>query len=244
MTKVDVLGVKFDRQTMAEFMTTFTTRIAKHQGTFVVTANPEIVMFARKNPAFAQLLADKADFITADGIGVVRGAAMLNTPLPERVTGYDLMINLLEYAEEQQLKIALVGAKASVNQQAAEKVQTNYPHIKIVYTHDGYFDLSDTSVQQDLIASQPDMVFAALGFPKQEQFLAAIQPALPAAYLMGVGGSFDVLSGTVKRAPKLFQQLHLEWFYRLLKQPSRIGRMAELPRFLQAVKQQAKKGQS
>lgn len=236
MEKVTVLGVRFNPLTQEEFMHQFKQRFAENKGSFVVTANPEIVMYAKAHQDYAHLLRTEADFITADGIGVVKAAAMLNTPLPERVTGYDLMLALLAWANDANLKVALIGAKQAVNELAVAKVHAAYPNVQVVAAHDGYFDLEDRSVYDQVVAAQPDMVFAALGFPKQELFLADLKQALPSAYLMGVGGSFDVLAGVAKRAPKWMQRIHMEWFYRLLKDPKRIGRMAVLPKFLIEVK--------
>lgn len=241
MAKVDVLGMAFDKDTMSGFVTRIQQAFRQGRGQFVVTANPEIVMYARSHPEFARLVAERADLVTADGIGVVKGAAMLGTPLPERVTGYDLMHELLAWASEEHLRVALVGAKQAVNDAAVAAVQAQYPGVTIAMARDGYFDLTDKSVVDAVAAAQPDLVFAALGFPKQEMFLDQLQAQLPKAVMMGVGGSFDVLSGTVKRAPKWMQRIHLEWFYRLVKEPSRIGRMMVLPQFIMAVKQSKRK---
>lgn len=239
MTRVNVLGVNFDAYTQAAFIQKFTTRLDHRQGSFVVTANPEIVMYARDHADYAQIVA-QADFVTADGIGVVRAANKLKTPLPERVTGFDTMMALLNVANQQHLRVALVGAKPEVNAQAVARVKQQFPDLTVAYSHDGYFDLSDETVQQAVVAAKPDLVFAALGFPKQEKFLLQVKPLLPGAFLMGVGGSFDVLAGAVKRAPRWMQRVHLEWFYRLLTNPSRIGRMMVLPQFMRAVNREAK----
>ena len=236
MNRVDVLGVDFDAYTMAEFMHRIKDRYQSGSGSFIVTANPEIIMYAREHPDYAQLIKQDADFVTADGIGVVKGAAMLGTPLPERVTGYDLMQELLAWANAQRLSVYFIGAKAEVNKIAVAKVREQYPQLTIAGARDGYFDLDDQTVSQAVIDSGADLVFAALGFPKQEYFLKRIKAARPNAVLMGVGGSFDVLSGTVKRAPKWMQKLSIEWLYRLVTNPSRIGRMMVLPRFLAAVR--------
>ncbi|MCI2171107.1 WecB/TagA/CpsF family glycosyltransferase [Schleiferilactobacillus perolens] len=240
MERVNVLGMAFDNHTMAEFMTILGKRMRQEQGTFIVTANPEIVMYAREHPEY-QRLVDEADFVTADGIGVVKGAQILGTPIKERVTGFDLMVNLLQLAAQQGYRVYLIGAKPGIADAAAKKAAQEFPGLQIVGTHDGYFELGDTQVDQAIIAAKPDMVFAAMGYPRQEQFIAALRNHLPDALFMGVGGSFDVLSGTVKRAPVFMQKAHLEWFYRLLKEPTRFKRMLILPKFLRVVHQEAKK---
>lgn len=240
MSRVKVLGMAFDNFTMGEFMGRLKKRLANAQGTFIVTANPEIVMYAREHPDYQQLV-DEADFVTADGIGVVKGAQMLGTPLKERVTGYDLMENLLQLAADDGYRVFFIGAKPGIAEKAAAKAQARFTGLQIVGTHDGYFPLGDAGVTRALVAAKPDIVFAAMGYPRQEQFISGMRRHLPDALFMGVGGSFDVLSGTVKRAPQVFQKAHLEWFYRLLKEPTRAKRMLVLPRYLNAVRREAKK---
>lgn len=239
-SKVNVLGIEFDNLSQKEFLSTFQHRLAEKKGTFVVTANPEIIMAARENPEFTSMI-KKADFVTADGIGVIKGAKILGKPLKERVTGYDLLSELLKIANEFCYSIYFLGAKNEVIKAVVKKINIEYPAIKIVGSHDGYFH--DTKqMQEEVIMAKPQLVFAALGAPKQEEFLLSIQSALPDSFLMGVGGSFDVLSGMSKRAPKFMQQAHLEWFYRLLKEPTRWRRMLVLPKFIRLVKQEAKNG--
>lgn len=237
---IEILGINFSATTQAQLVATVDQRLRDGQGTFVVTANPEIVMYARAHPDYAKLLATQPDEITADGVGILLGGKILHTPLPERVTGYDLMLALLQQANQAHRRVYLIGAKAAVVAAAAARVRRDYPNLELVGTHDGYFDLSDAKVAQAVIDARPDYVFAALGFPKQEYFLSAIRPKLFHAFLMGVGGSFDVLAGVVARAPGWVQRLRLEWLYRLIKQPSRFGRMLQLPKFVLAVRREAR----
>ncbi|ETA73904.1 WecB/TagA/CpsF family glycosyltransferase [Ligilactobacillus equi] len=235
---VSVLGVDFIKATNAEFLQALFNDSLQRKNRFVVTANPEIVLAAKNDPAYYQTL-KTADYITADGIGIIKGAKILGTPLPERVTGYDTMLKLLEFANQEAKKVFLVGGKPDVIQKAREKILQTYPHIKIVGAYDGYFK-DDKEITQAIAQSQPDFVFAALGFPKQENFIAKNRQ-LASAIWMGVGGSFDVLAGTVKRAPNFWIKLNLEWFYRLLKEPTRFKRMLALPRYLSLVKKEAKR---
>lgn len=241
MSKVNVLGVDFDNMNFKQFQGEFIKRIDNHQSTFVVTANPEIVMAANENPEFMKILKNDTDYITADGIGIIKGAKMLKTPLPERVTGYDLFTWLMKVANEKRLRVYLIGAKSNVIHAVQEKIAREYSNINLVGAEDGYFKDDLEMVARRIEHAKPDLVFAALGFPKQEKLLAILRRENVPALMMGVGGSFDVFSGKSKRAPKAFQNAHLEWFYRLLKEPSRIGRMMVLPRFMIRVKQ-SKKG--
>lgn len=236
MDKVNVLGVNFDNKNFKQFQEAFLKRIDHHQSTFVVTANPEIVMAANENPLFMKILKEDTDYITADGIGIIKAAKILKTPLPERVTGYDLFTWLMKLADEKGLKVYLIGAKPQVIHAVQEKVAHSYSGINLVGAEDGYFKEDLEMVARRIRRAKPDLVFAALGFPKQEQLLSILRKENVPALMMGVGGSFDVFSGMSKRAPQIFQNLHLEWFYRLLKEPSRIGRMMVLPKFVIKVK--------
>jgi len=236
--RINVLNVPFINTTQAAFLTAVESRINHRQNTFIVTANPEIVMYARDDPSYQRILKN-ADYITPDGIGILKGAAILGTPMTERITGYDTMLALLEWGNQQRKTVYLVGAKPEVIKDVKKVVANRYPGLKVAGAHDGYFtDFSP--IAQDIAAKQPDMVFLAVGFPKQEQLIAAHRHQNDGLW-MGIGGSFDVLSGHTKRAPKFFQNHHLEWFYRLLSEPTRLKRMMVLPRYLKTVKHAARK---
>ncbi|VDG18071.1 WecB/TagA/CpsF family glycosyltransferase [Lactiplantibacillus mudanjiangensis] len=234
---VSILDVPFINTTNAAFVTQLQTDILAHQNRFVVTANPEILMYAREHPDYQQVLT-QADYITPDGIGVIQGAQILGTPLPERITGYDTLLSLLTWGAQHQQRIFLLGAKPAVLKQVVEKVKDTYPGLVIAGALDGYFQDADAVVNQ-IAAAKPDMIFVATGFPKQEFFIAKYRHRV-AGLWMGVGGSFDVLAGAVKRAPKFWQDHHIEWLYRLIKEPSRFKRMLVLPRYLRLVKKIAK----
>lgn len=241
--KVSVLGVPFDNKTKETFLSELMERVHNEQKTFVVTANPEIVMYAKKEEPYLSLLKE-ADYIVADGIGIIKGAKLLGTPIIERVAGFDLLTALLEKAAEQNSRVYFLGAKEDVLQRAIQNVQKRHPSLTIVGSRNGYFDLSDASVVEAVKATQPDMVFVAIGYPRQEQWIHQYLATAPKGLLMGVGGSFDVLSGKAKRAPKIFIRLNSEWLYRLIKQPTRLKRMMVLPQFLLAVKREKKKPQA
>ncbi|MDD6407030.1 MAG: WecB/TagA/CpsF family glycosyltransferase [Lactobacillus equicursoris] len=241
MVKINILGVGFDKYSLSEFEAKFLDRLKKRQSTLIVTANPEIVMTAKDDPSYRDIINNVADYVTADGIGIVKAARMLGKRLPERVTGYDLFTWFLDTANQDKLRVYLIGAKPEVIQAVEKKVKSEYPDIDLVGCEDGYFKDSLETVASRIKAAQPDLVFAALGFPKQERLLAILREEGLAATMMGVGGSFDVFSGMAKRAPKAFQDAHLEWFYRLLKEPTRIGRMMVLPKFVVEVKKSKKK---
>lgn len=237
--KVSVLGVSFDNKTKENFLEELMDRVNHKQKSFVVTANPEIVMYAKKDPAYMSLI-KKADYIIADGIGIIKGSKILGTPIVERVAGYDLMLALLEEANKKGSRVYLLGAQEEVLQNTVKTVRERYTSIHLVGARNGYFDFSDTSIIESVQATQPDMVFVALGYPKQEQWIQHYMTTASKGLLMGVGGSFDVLSGKSKRAPKFFIQLNMEWLYRLIKQPYRLKRMMALPHFLREVRNEKK----
>ena len=205
----------------------------------MVTPNPEIVEICRENPE-ANRVINEADLVLPDGIGVIKGAAMLGTPLKERTPGIEFAAHLMGKMAEEGLSLYLLGAKPGVAELAAQKLTEQYPGLKIAGTHDGYFK-EDAPVVEAIAASGADCVFVCLGAPKQEFWIKKNGPATGARLLCGLGGSLDVFAGTVERAPKFWCDHGLEWFYRLCKEPKRIGRMMKLPLFLVHVKQEKKK---
>ena len=238
---VTVLDIPFINTTAAQFTAAVQRRIVQQQNTFVVTANPEIVMYAHDHPGYRDVL-QSADYVTPDGIGILNGAQILGDPLPERITGFDTLQALLQWGSDQHRSAYLVGAKPEVIARLKTILPQRYPGLNIVGLRDGYFQDAQ-AVADDIAAQAPDMVFAALGFPKQEQFIATYRHTTHGLW-MGVGGSFDVLAGTVARAPEFWQKHHLEWFYRTVKEPKRLKRIAVIPHYLRLVKQQAKRQKS
>lgn len=230
MKQVRIMGVPFAHTDRASFVKLLNEHIELQKKAFVVTANPEIVMKANEDLSYMRLLYE-ATYITADGIGIVKAAQLLGDPLPERVTGYDTMIDLLKLADQRGYSIYLLGAKEETLTLAIENIQKSYPNVRIVGSHHGYFDWENNQIANEIKALKPDMTFVALGMPRQEKWIAEHIDQFDRGVFMGVGGSFDVIAGTVKRAPDIWQKFHLEWLYRLLKQPSRFMRMMALPRF-------------
>ena len=237
--RVDVLGVGFDNITMSEAVTRGM-ELLRTEGThYVVTPNPEIVEVCRENPA-AKEAVNGADLVLPDGIGVIKGAVMLGTPLKERVPGIEFAAHLMERMAEEGMSLYLLGAKPGVAEMAAKNLTEKYPGLKIAGTHDGYFK-EDGPVVEAIAASGADCVFVCLGAPKQELWIRKNGEATGAHLLCGLGGCLDVFAGVVERAPKFWCDHGLEWFYRLLKEPKRIGRMMKLPLFLVHVKQEKRK---
>lgn len=209
----------------------------------VVTANPEMVMTAIKREDFQQVL-EKADMVTPDGIGVVIGSKIIKSPIPQRVTGYDLIHALLKKRNEEKKKtrVYCLGASDEIIKLAVRNLRQMYSEVEIVGYHHGYFDENDEETLVKVISeTTPDLLLVGLGSPRQEQFIYRHKHVLGARVAIGCGGSFDVLSGQVKRAPVFFQKVGLEWFYRLIQQPSRLKRQLILPLFLIKVFQSKKR---
>lgn len=202
----------------------------KQRSAFVVTANPEIIMNAMKSPSYRSSIL-KADYIVPDGTGVMMASKILKRPLAEKITGYDLVHTFLAYASEHKKSVFFFGAKQGVAAKAAINAVNLYPGIKIAGTKNGYSGLGK-EVAEEIANTEPDFVFVGLGAPLQEKWAAEYRHLFPHSLLMGVGGSFDVLSGNSKRAPKIWLDYNLEWMYRLLTQPIRFKRMLQLPLYL------------
>lgn len=237
--RIDVLGVGFDNLTLAEAAERGMELLHTEGARYVVTPNPEIVEVCREDPA-AREAVNGAALVLPDGIGVIKGAAMLGTPLKERVPGVEFAAQLLERMAGEGKSLYLLGAKPGVAELAAERLKERYPGLRIAGTHDGYFQ-DDGPIVEDIRQSGADAVFVCLGAPKQELWMARNGPATGARLLCGLGGSLDVFAGTVKRAPKFWRDHGLEWFYRLCSDPWRLGRMIKLPMFLIHVKREGRK---
>ena len=237
--RIDVLGVGFDNLTMEEAVEQGMLLLHSEGAHYVVTPNPEIVEVCRESRE-AMTAVNGADLVLPDGIGVIKGAAMLGTPLKEKTPGIEFAAHIVERMAREGLSLYLLGAKPSVAEQAAKNLAARYPGLKIAGTHDGYFK-DDGPVVEEIRQSGADCVFVCLGAPKQELWIAKNGPATGAHLLCGLGGSLDVFAGTVERAPKFWCDHGLEWFYRLCKEPKRIGRMMKLPLFLVHVKQEKRK---
>ncbi|PSL48524.1 N-acetylglucosaminyldiphosphoundecaprenol N-acetyl-beta-D-mannosaminyltransferase [Salsuginibacillus halophilus] len=238
---VRILDIPFVHTTLEEMTHTLYTHAVEKEKAFVVTANPEIAWAAHHDPEKKKLL-EEATYVTADGIGVVKAAKWSGQSLPERVTGFELFINLLEKANERGQSVYLLGAKAEVIEKAADTIRATYPNVQLAGFHHGYFDWDDPSIANDIAEKQPDYVFLALGFPRQETWVASHYDKFNHGVFMGIGGSFDVLAGEVKRAPVIWQKFHIEWLYRLFQQPARWRRMLAIPKFVFAVRRHRRQG--
>ena len=232
-----ILGVPVVPYTMDEAVAKLTQDTLKQKRNFVVTANAEIIMMAQDDPEYKKILVETADLVLPDGAGTVWAGNYLGYTIPERVAGYDLYLRLLEEVAKYGIPVYFFGGKPGIAEEAAEEGKRRWPQLKVAGCRNGYFSAEEEQEILDGInRSGAAMLFAALGAPKQEIWLAKYKELLKPSLLMGIGGSFDVLAGKVQRAPKWMQDARLEWFFRLIKQPSRFGRMLALPKFVFAVR--------
>jgi N-acetylglucosaminyldiphosphoundecaprenol N-acetyl-beta-D-mannosaminyltransferase len=200
------------------------------KGGQIITINPEMIEFALKNPNFADILTN-ADIVIPDGVGVQIGLRIKGVNA-KRIAGIEYSYRLIEECAKKDFPIALIGAKPHILEKTCEKLKSDIANLNIAYTMDGYFQDRE-SVLNALAENKPRFVLVALGSPRQEEFIKEARKLLPEALMIGVGGSFDVWSGEVKRAPVIYQKLGLEWVYRTVKEPWRLKRIfPTLPRFL------------
>jgi N-acetylglucosaminyldiphosphoundecaprenol N-acetyl-beta-D-mannosaminyltransferase len=234
-----ILGCKVHLVNMAEAMQIVEQMIEDDQnGNQVVTLNAEIIYQTKKEIKLQNII-NQANLVTADGIGTVWAARTLGYPQKERVSGIDLIHELCIMGATRGWKIYLLGAAPGVAKKAGQELKQSYPGLKVCGIWHGYFSLQDENeIIADINSKSPDILFVALGAPKQEYWINQKRDTLKVPVCMGVGGSFDVIAGIKKRAPKVFIALNLEWLYRLLTEPSRWKRQLALPAFVLAVLKQ------
>jgi N-acetylglucosaminyldiphosphoundecaprenol N-acetyl-beta-D-mannosaminyltransferase len=216
----EVLGYPMLAATMSEVVDLCEGAIVGSRPIQIGVMNAAKVVNAARDAGLHEAILS-CDVILADGQSVVWASRMLGQPLPERVAGIDLFIQLLELADEKHLSVFLLGATPEVVEQVAYVVRARYPGARLVGHRDGYFD-DEESVAQEIAASHPDMLFLGMTSPKKEKFLERYQPVMNVPVTHGVGGSFDILAGVTKRAPERWQKMGMEWAYRLLQEPGRM----------------------
>lgn len=229
---VKILGVRIDKVNQEEAYNKFLSFIKEGSFKMIFTPNTEIVMMAQDDHELKDLL-QQADMVIPDGIGLIYASKINNLGLTERVPGVEMMDKILNYCNNAKKSIYILGGAPGVAEKAVGKISEVYPDVDIRGIQDGYFKEEDELKIIDKINdTKPDVLFVALGAPKQEKWIYKHRKILNTKVAMGVGGSVDIWAGTAKRAPQIFINLHLEWFFRLLMQPSRIGRMMALPKFM------------
>lgn len=232
-----ILGVPFNNVTPVEAQTlVFGYLQDPNKKAIVFTPNPEMVMAAQKDSEFMEIL-NESTLTVPDGIGIVYGSKLTKNPIKQRVAGYDLVQGVFNMMKESDKTVYFFGGAPGVAQEAKNQMEKKYKGLKVVGVADGYFDdEKEKQIIADINNKKPDLLLVGIGFPKQEKWIYNhINQLDGVKAAIGVGGSFDVMSGKTKRAPDIFIKLGLEWFYRLITQPARAGRMLQLPIFMLTV---------
>ena len=235
MPNIDILGVKVHRIAMPEALDAIRGFIASGKPHIVVTADSSMIVLAQRDGDFRALV-NAADLVTPDSSGILLAAKLLGRPIKERVSGVDLSREICRMAAEDGFSVYLLGGAPGVAEAAAERLTEAFPGLQIAGTQHGYLEPSEESeIASKIRASGAKALLVGMGIPRQEKFIRDHLNELGVCVAMGVGGTFDVLSGKVKRAPAWMQRHGLEWLHRLVRNPRKISKVATLPRFLSLV---------
>lgn len=214
---------KLYKKSAQSFYEILSDNLKNNKKTFVITANPETFMISEKNEDVRKMLLDKETVMVPDGICVLKAGKKIGYNIEERITGIDIANELLKFGNEQKKSIYLFGSKQEVIDSMKIVIKEQYPNLKLVGTSNGYVADKD-KVFDEIVKLEPDIVLVALGIPLQEMLIYKHLNRFKKGIFVGVGGSFDVMSGMKKRAPKIFIKLNLEWLYRIMKEPKRLKR--------------------
>lgn len=199
----------------------------------IVSGNPEILYNGLNDSRLLKSFTAESTIIIPDGVGTVLASKIVKSPVKEKIAGIEVMEALIEKCSEEGKSIYFLGARQDILEECMKNLINKYPGLNIAGSHNGYFDLDNCEhIIYDIYKSGAHILFVAMGAPRQDIFIADNMNRLPCSIYMGVGGSFDVLSGKIKRAPHWMIKSGLEWLYRVLKEPWRIKRLSSIPRFL------------
>lgn len=239
---VTLLGMRVDCVTMDGVLALAEEYIRSRRPHHIVTADASMVVTSTQDSEFAEIVA-ASDLVTPDGAGILWATRRMGTPVPAKVSGVDLSARLIGLSGQKGWRVFLFGAAPGVAEAAAQQMRERYPDANIVGVRDGFFKSEDEpQIVETIRAAKTDILLVALGIPKQEKFIFRHKDALGVPVCIGVGGTLDVFSGTVKRAPVWIQNLGLEWLYRTASDPKRrIGKLVLLPKFARMVLQAPRK---
>ncbi|HWA83147.1 MAG TPA: WecB/TagA/CpsF family glycosyltransferase [Fimbriimonadaceae bacterium] len=230
--RISILGAPVDRVTMREALALMESFVAEGRPHMVVTADASGLAQAQSDPSHLEIIRE-ADLVTPDSVGVMWAAKRSGEPLPERVSGVDIVDRVCALSADKGYRIYFLGAAPGVAELAAEKMRLKHVGCNIVGARHGYFPAeSDEVVAREVAESKPDFLFVAMGIPRQEKFIRATMGIIKARVAVGVGGSFDVFSGRTKRAPKVVQAIKMEWAWRLVLNPKKYAKVMALPKFI------------
>ena len=220
--RVTILGADIDVLDVKDTIDLVQQYVIRKEPLHLVGVNADKLNEMAKNEDLRRIV-NNCGIINADGASVILASKFLKKELPERVAGIDLMQDLIALSEHCGYRVYLLGAKQEVVEKTAEVLQTNHPKLNIVGTHNGYFKKEEwPMISEELKCAQPDFVFVGITSPLKEYLVEFLQQDGHRCVFMGVGGSFDVISGNISRAPKWIQKINMEWFYRMLQEPKRL----------------------
>ncbi|EDU35689.1 glycosyltransferase [Clostridium sporogenes] len=207
--------------------------IDKYEKVNIISGNPEVLYNGLNNEELFKNFTDKDSIIIPDGVGVVLASKIIKSPVKEKIAGIELMDSILKNCNKNGKAVYLLGTTEDVLKECERKLLIKYRNLNIIGKHNGFFDMDNCKdILEDIKESKPYALFIAMGCPRQEKFISKYMDKLPCKIYMGVGGSFDVFAGKVKRAPRWMIDCNLEWLYRVVKEPYRIKRLASIPKFL------------
>lgn len=222
MKRVNLFGISVDPLTTKQTVELVRKKIVNKVPTHLLGMNADKVNGLGKDKQYDEIVKN-ADIINADGVSLIMAAKFLNKSIPERVAGIDLMQDLLEMAEKDGFSVYFLGAKHAVVSTLVDRMKGKYPQLQIVGYRDGYFGKDEwQNISNELKEAHPDLVFIGISSPTKEYLIDYFMKQGNNAIFMGVGGSFDVLSGYIKRAPKWVRKTNMEWMYRFLQEPKRL----------------------
>ncbi|KGP92418.1 N-acetylmannosaminyltransferase [Pontibacillus chungwhensis BH030062] len=230
MKNEQYMGVEVSPLSYDEITDQLKTRVQAGEQSTIIAVNPEKIMKAQEDATLRDLI-NGSTFQIPDGVGVLLASRLKGGQVRSRVTGVDMMDHLLKLSADQGYRVFFYGAKEEVVSKAIENIQAKYPAMQVAGYDNGYVQDQEALIEK-IQGSKADVMFIALGSPKQELWIRENKDRLPVKVFQGVGGSFDVFAGHVKRAPAPFRKVGMEWFYRLATDPKRFKRQLALPKFL------------
>ncbi|GIV21828.1 MAG: UDP-N-acetyl-D-mannosaminuronic acid transferase [Armatimonadota bacterium] len=228
---VSLFGVRVHAVSMGEALQHILCFVREGIPRQVVTADSSMVVMAQKDEELRHII-NQADLVTPDSIGILWACRRHGIRMPERVSGVDIVLRLAQVSAQTGLRLYFLGAQPGVAEEAAQRLQEKYEGVRIVGCHHGYFPPEQEElVLQHIRETAPDVLCVALGIPKQEKWIDRYRGMLKVPVSIGVGGTFDVLSGRVRRAPLWMQRMGIEWLWRVGQNPRKISKVMLLPRF-------------
>jgi len=202
----------------------------------IISGNPEVLLNGLQNDVLLENFTSENSIIIPDGIGTVICSKIVRQPVSQKIAGIEVMDNIVKKCEKENLGIYLLGSTKQTVDMCNINLRTKYRELNILGSHDGYFEMDNCEdILRQIEEVNPQVIFVAMGCPRQEIFIAKYMDRLPCRIFMGVGGSFDIIAGNVKRAPKWMINIGMEWLYRVVKEPFRIKRLSSIPKFIMIV---------